>query len=86
MQFHYKTLKECKIRAGFNIQVACSLIRDAWRKNTEKVDGLTVKFNVPRNCKTFNTKTNFFVEFGLYPRNRLAVPTVSSSFPAGESQ
>jgi IS605 OrfB family transposase len=74
MQFHHKTLKECKIRAGFNIQVACSLLRDAWRKNAEKVDGLTVKFNVPRNCKTFNTKTNFFVEFGLYPRNRIAVP------------
>jgi len=74
MQFHHKNLNTCKTRTGFNVQVACSLIRDAWRKNAEKVDGLTVKFNVPRNCKTFNTKMNFFVELGSYPRNRVAVP------------
>jgi IS605 OrfB family transposase len=74
MQFHRKMLMQCKAGTGFNVQVACSLIRDAWRKNAETVDGLTVKFNVPRNCKIFNTKANFFVELGLYPKNRVAVP------------
>ncbi len=74
MQFHHKTLSSSKENTSFNVQVRCSLIRDAWKKKTNKVNGLTVKFNVPRNCKTFETKTNFFVEFGPYPRNRIAIP------------
>ena len=36
--------------------------------------GIAVKFNKPRNCKTFETKSMFFVELGIYPRNRVAVP------------
>ncbi|MDG6991386.1 MAG: transposase, partial [Nitrososphaerota archaeon] len=36
--------------------------------------GTTVKFNVPRNCKTFRTRRFSFVELGLYPRRRVAVP------------
>jgi len=74
MHFHHKILSTCKANTSFNIQVVCSLIRDAWKKKTQKVNGLTVKFNVPRNCKTFSTKSNFFVELGTYPRNRIAVP------------
>jgi len=74
MQFHHKALLTCKANTSFNIQVVCSLIRDAWRKKTTKVNGLSVKFNIPRNCKTFNTKANFFVELGLYPRKRIATP------------
>jgi transposase len=38
------------------------------------VNGTTVKFNVPRNCKTFKTAGFSFVELGLRPRNRIAVP------------
>jgi len=74
MQFHRKTLSVSKQNTSFNVQVRCSLICDAWRKKTNKVNGLTVKFNIPRNCKIFNTKSNFFVDLGLYPRNRIAVP------------
>lgn len=74
MQFHRKTLSVSKENTSFNVQVRCSLIRDAWKRNSDGVNGLTVKFNVPRNCKTFSTKSNFFVELGLYPRNRIAVP------------
>jgi len=74
MEFHHKTLSTCKTNTSFNIQVVCSLIRDAWKKKANRVNGLTIKFNVPRNCKTFETKTNFFVELGLYPRNRIAIP------------
>jgi IS605 OrfB family transposase len=74
MQFHRKTLSVSKEITSFNVQVRCSLIRDAWRKKSDKVNGLAVKFNIPRNCKTFSTKSNFFVEFGIYPRNRIAIP------------
>jgi len=74
MEFHHKTLSVSKQNTSFNVQVRCSLIRDAWKKKSEKVNGLTVKFNIPRNCKTFNTKSNFFVDLGLYPRNRIAIP------------
>jgi len=74
MQFHRKTLSASKQNTSFNVQVRCSLIRDAWKKKADKVNGLTVKFNIPRNCKTFNTKSNFFVRLGLYPRNRIAIP------------
>jgi len=74
MQFHRKTLSISKQNTSFNVQIRCSLIRDAWKKKTDKVNGLTVKFNIPRNCKTFNTKSNFFVDLGLHPRNRIAIP------------
>jgi IS605 OrfB family transposase len=74
MDFHHKTLSVSKINTSFNVQVRCSLIRDAWKKKGQKADGLTVKFNIPRNCKTFSTKANFFVELGMYPRRRVAVP------------
>jgi IS605 OrfB family transposase len=65
-----------KADAGFNIQVICDMARSAWRKhkNCMKVKGTTVKFNVPRNCKTFKTRRFSFVEFGFYPRRRVAVP------------
>lgn len=74
MEFHYKTLSISKKNTSFNVQVRCSLIRDAWKKKSDKVSGLTVKFNIYRNCKIFNTKSNFFVEFRMYPRNRIDVP------------
>jgi len=74
MQFHHKTLSVSKENTSFNVQVRCSLIRDAWKKKTNKVNGLTVKFNIPRNCKTFRTKSNFFVELGMYPSKRIAIP------------
>jgi IS605 OrfB family transposase len=74
MEFHHKTLSVSKKNTCFNVQVRCSLIRDVWKKSGNRVNGLTVKFNIPRNCKTFNTKSNFFVRFGLYPRKRIAIP------------
>jgi IS605 OrfB family transposase len=74
MQFHHKTLTESKQRTDFNVQVRCSLIRDAYRKNSDHVDALTVKFNIPRNCKTFRTKTNFFIELRFSKNQKIAVP------------
>ncbi len=74
MEFHHKALSSCKKNTSFNIQVVCSLIRDAWRKKAQSVKTVCVKFNVPRNCKTFFTKSSFFVELGIVPRHRVAVP------------
>ncbi len=67
---------ESKRLTGFNSQVVCGLARGTWRKQKgcESMDGVTVKFNVPRNCKTFKTGGFTFVEFGLYPKKRIAVP------------
>ncbi len=63
---------ESKRLTGFNGQVVCDLARGAWRKQKgcKGVDGVTVKFNVPRNCKTFKTRAFHFVELGLYPTSR----------------
>ena len=67
---------EAKRRSGFSVQVVCDIARSVWKKQKEckHVRGTTVKFNVPRNCKTFETKGFFFVELGTYPRNRIAIP------------
>ena len=77
-EFHHKVCHPSKDRTHFNIQVVTSLIRDAWRKKCDRVERLTVKFNVPRNCKTFSTKSLDFVEFGIRPRDRAAVPIVKN--------
>ncbi|MBI2649524.1 MAG: transposase, partial [Thaumarchaeota archaeon] len=64
----------------FNVQVVCDLARSVWRKHRTcvHVDGVTVKFNIPRNCKTFETKSFFFVELGLLPHKRTAIPIRSN--------
>jgi IS605 OrfB family transposase len=74
--FWHATGPSIKGSAGFNFQVVCDLVRGTWRKEKgcSSVDGVTVKFNVPRNCKTFKTKGFTFVELGLYPRKRMAIP------------
>lgn len=69
-----RLLHEAKKRYGFNVQVVCSVVRGLAKLRGDRVSGTTVKFNVPRNCKTFRTKGYFFVEFGLYPKGRVAVP------------
>jgi IS605 OrfB family transposase len=69
-----RTLQEAKSRYGFNVQVVCALARSLAKTKGERVDGVTVKFNVPRNCKTFKTEEFDFVELGLYPGKRVAIP------------
>ena len=56
------------------MQVRCGLIRDAYRKNANCVGALTVKFNIPRNAKTFRTTANFFVELRFKNGVKVAVP------------
>ena len=69
-----RTYRRVKESAGFQAQVMCDLSRNVARSRGDRLNGVTVKFNVPRNCKTFRTRGFFFVELGMYPRNRLAVP------------
>jgi len=72
--FHDKVYSGSKMNTPFNSQVICDLERNVWKSKGQNVNGITVKFNIPRNCKTFSTKANFFVELGIYPRKRLAIP------------
>jgi IS605 OrfB family transposase len=67
-------LLDAKTKYGFNVQVVCALARGLAKTKGDYVNGVTVKFNVPRNCKTFRTKGFFFVELGVYPRKRVAIP------------
>jgi hypothetical protein len=69
-----RLLQEAKEKFGFNVQVVCSLVRAIARISGDHVSGTTTKFNIPRNCKIFRTSGFFFVELGMYPFQRLAVP------------
>ena len=69
-----KTYRQVKEASGFQAQVMCDLSRNVAKSKGDHLNGITVKFNVPRNCKTFRTKGFFFVELGMYPRNRIAIP------------
>ena len=69
-----KTYRQVKESSGFQAQVMCELSRSVARSRGDHLKEITVKFNIPRNCKTFRTKGFFFVELGMYPKRRLAVP------------
>src|SRR5271157_2441339 len=71
--FHKKVYSSIKKNTSFNVQVACDLERKVWRSKG-KARHISIQFNVPRNCKTFSTKSLNFVELGIYPRNRIAIP------------
>jgi IS605 OrfB family transposase len=73
-EFHQKVYSAGKLQTSFNTNVVCDIIRSTFRCKAEKLKRFTVKFNVPRNCKTFSTKVNFFVELGLYSKKRIAIP------------
>jgi len=73
-RLHGKTYRRVKESSGFQAQVVCDLSRSLAKSKGRHLNGITVKFNIPRNCKTFGTTGFFFVELGMYPRKRLAVP------------
>ena len=74
MELHNATYLVSKQTTNFNSQVICDIERNVVKINGKSIKKLTVKFNVPRNCKHFRTKSRSFVEFGLQPRQRIAVP------------
>ena len=69
-----QTYRRVKESSGFQAQVMCDLSRSLAKSRGDHLNGITVKFNVPRNCKTFRTRGFFFIELGMYPRNRIAIP------------
>ena len=62
----------------FNTQIVTAISRAAVKTKGVFVKHITVKFNVPRNCKSFSTKSMNFVRLGIYPRNTIAVPIVKN--------
>ena len=73
--FHNSPLyRRCKDSSGFNTQVVTAISREVFLTKGDTIRHLNVKFNVPRNCKTFSAKSLDFVELGLYPRKRIAIP------------
>ena len=67
MDLHKKAYSKSKKITSFNSQIICDIERNVIKSKGNIIKALTVKFNVPRNCKTFSTKSNFFVELGMYP-------------------
>ncbi len=76
MDFHKKVYVPTKERTGFNSQIICDIERSVW-KSKEKSKGITLKFNVPRNCKTFD-KSMSFVKFSIFSKNPIAIPIVKN--------
>lgn len=74
MDLHRDTYSDSRANTSFNSQVICDIERNVVKSKGNKLRYITVKFNNPRNCKTFSTKANFFIELGMYPRDRIAVP------------
>ena len=80
MDFHRKVYSTSKTNTSFNVQIVCGLERSVWRsKGISK--GITVKFNVPRNCKTFSTKSMDFVRLGSI--HEIRFPSQSSKMATG---
>ena len=76
MDFHKKVYLDTKRRTSFNSQIVCDIERSVWRSKG-KSKGITLKFNVPRNCKTFDM-TMPFVKFSLFSKNPISVPIVKN--------
>ena len=74
MDLHRATYSASKKNTPFGSQVICDIERNVVGCKGETIKRITVKFNVPRNCKTFETKANFFVELRMYPGKRLPIP------------
>jgi hypothetical protein len=74
MDLQRETYSDSKSSTSFNSQVICDIERNVVKCKGSRLKSITVKFNNPRNCKTFNTRTNFFVELRMYRGERIAIP------------
>lgn len=74
MDLHKAMYLTCKKTTSFGSQVICDIERCVIRTKGTTLKNITVKFNVPRNCKTFETKSYLFVQFVPYARKPVAVP------------
>ena len=76
MDFHRKVYSSCKKRTSFNSQVVCDIERSVWRSKGKR-KATTLKFNVPRNSKSFNLSMPF-VRFSIFSENPISVPIVKN--------
>jgi IS605 OrfB family transposase len=76
MDFHRKVYLSTKKITRFNSQIVCDIERNVWRSKG-KTKGITIKFNVPRNAKSFDLSMPF-VRFSLYSKNPIAIPIVKN--------
>ena len=74
MELHKRWYLEVKKSTSFNSQVVCDIERCVVKAKGDKLNRITVKFNMPRNCKTFRTKSRFFVALGIKPKTYIPVP------------
>lgn len=74
MDLHKAMYSVCKETTSFGSQVICDIERCVVRTKGTTLKNITVKFNVPRNCKTFETKSYLFVQFVPYARKPIAIP------------
>ena len=76
MDLHKEWYSVVKERTSFNSQVVCDIERCVCKSKGNVLNHITVKFNVPRNCKTFSTKSRFFVSLGIKPKTYIPVPII----------
>ncbi len=76
MDFHRKVYSSCKKRTSFNSQVVCDIERSVW-KSKGKRKTTTLKFNVPRNSKSFDLSMPF-VRFSLFSKDPIAIPIIKN--------
>lgn len=74
MDLHKDVYIKSKKRTKFNSQVICDIERSIVKSQGKHIDNITVKFNIPRNCKIFETKKYTFVRFALYSKKHIVVP------------
>ena len=74
MELHKATYLTSRKTTSFSSQVICDIERGIAKSKGTAIKTIAVKFNVPRNCKTFSTKSNYFVELGMYPRQHTPIP------------
>ncbi len=77
IDFHRKVYSACKKHTSFTGQLVETIERDVWRSKGKRRK-ITLKFNTNETSKTFKTKVFNFIEFGIYPRNRIAIPIIKN--------
>lgn len=74
MDLHRTAYLSIKKNTPFLSQHICNIERTIIKNKGSSVKTITINFNLPKICKTFSTKSNYFIELGLYPRKRISVP------------
>lgn len=74
MDLHKETYLSSKENTSFGSQVICDIERQVCKSKAHIFKAITVKYNVPRNAKSFKIVSKDFVELRPYPRQKIAIP------------